>query len=299
MNGWIIYNGALRIKKNEKLVKKLKNDGQHMGIGLKLIKNNEIIPLYNNKGQLGLEGLNSNNKPDFIIFWDKDTYLAKHLEMMGYLVFNSSESIKNCDNKALMHLELGNSGIPMPRTMVSPFVYQDQNLKEEYYKKCFEYLGPTIILKETYGSFGMQVYKIETIEALKSKIDTLSNKQFIMQEAIRSSFGRDIRVNIIGDEVIGAMQRQSQGDFRANITLGGKASPWELSDNQRNVALKAHKALGLDFSGVDLLLDADDQPLLCEVNSNVNFLSFEVATGINYGEKILEYIKEKIESITH
>lgn len=295
MNGWIIYNGALRIKKNEKLVKKLKNDGYEMGIDLKLIKNNEIIPIYDNKGQLGLEGLISKDEPDFIIFWDKDTYLAKHLEMMGYSVFNSSKSIKNCDNKALMHLELGNLGINMPKTVVSPFVYRDQNLTEEYYEKCFEQLGSTIILKEAYGSFGMQVYKIESREALKNKINSLENKQFIMQEAISSSFGRDIRVNIIGDKIIGAMKRQSQGDFRANITLGGKASPWKLSDKQSNVALKAHQALGLDFSGVDLLLDEDNNPLLCEVNSNVNFLSFEKATGINYGKKILEYIKGKIQ----
>jgi len=295
MNGWIIYNGALRIKKNEKLVKKLKKDGELIGMNLKLIKNNEILPVYDQNGQLGLEGLISYKEPDFVIFWDKDNYLAKHLELMGYHVFNSSEAIKNCDNKALMHLELGNENIRIPKTIVSSFVYQDQNLTEDYYQKCFDYLGSPIILKEAYGSFGMQVYKIDSIHALKEKINGLLNKQFIMQEAITSSFGRDIRVNIIGNQVIGAMERKSNEDFRANITLGGKATPWQLSREEADVALKAHKALGLDFSGVDLLLDVNEEPLLCEVNSNVNFLSFEKATGINYGIKILEYIKGKIQ----
>ena len=294
MNGWIIYNGALRIKKNEILVKKLKEDGKLVGMDLKLIKNNEILPVYNQKGQLGLEGLTSIKKPDFVIFWDKDIYLAKHLELMGYQVFNSSDSIKYCDNKALMHLKLGNKSIRIPKTIVSPFVYQDQNLTETYYKKCFEYLGSPIILKESYGSFGMQVYKIESFNELKKKINALQNKQFIMQEAITSSFGRDIRVNIIGNRIIGAMERNSTEDFRANITLGGKATPWHLNHEEREVALKAHMALGLDFSGVDLLLDANNRPLLCEVNSNVNFLSFEKATGLDYGKKLLEYIKGKI-----
>lgn len=295
MDGWIIYNGALRIKKNELLVKKLKNDGKSLGMDLELIKNNEILPIYHENGQLGLEGLISNKEPGFVIFWDKDTYLAKHLELMGYRVFNSSEAIKNCDNKALMHLELGNKNIRIPKTIVAPFVYQDQNLNEGYYKKCFNYLGSPIILKEAYGSFGMQVYKIESIDALEKKIDLLLNKQFIMQEAIASSFGRDIRVNIIGNQIIGAMERKSSEDFRANITLGGKASPWDLSREAGAIALEAHRALGLDFSGVDLLLDGEDQPILCEVNSNVNFLSFEKATGIDYGIKILEYIKGKIQ----
>lgn len=294
MNGWIIYNGALRIKKNEILVKKLREDGKLIGMDLKLIKNNEILPVYNQKGQLGLEGLASIDKPDFVIFWDKDTYLAKHLELMGYQVFNSSDAIKNCDNKALMHIELGSKNIKMPKTIVSPFVYQDQNLVEAYYKKCFHYLGSPIILKESYGSFGMQVYKIESINELKEKMNDLLNKQFIMQEAITSSFGRDIRVNIIGNEIIGAMERKSTDDFRANITLGGKAASWQLNDEERAIALKAHKALGLDFSGVDLLLDHNNEPILCEVNSNVNFLSFEKATGLNYGIELLEYIKEKL-----
>ncbi|HKL42967.1 MAG TPA: RimK family alpha-L-glutamate ligase [Clostridia bacterium] len=293
MNGWIIYNGALRIKKNEILVKKLKEDGKLIGMDLKLIKNNAILPVFNENGQLGLEGLVSHKKPNFVIFWDKDTYLAKHLELMGYQVFNSSDAIKTCDNKALMHLRLGNKNIRMPKTIVSPFVYQDQKITEKYYKKCFDYLGSPIILKEAYGSFGMQVYKINSKSELKEKIDSLLNKQFIMQEAITSSFGKDVRVNIIGNEIIGAMQRKSDEDFRANITLGGQATPWDLSSEEREIALKAHKALGLDFSGVDLLLDSNNKPLLCEVNSNVNFLSFEKATGLDYGIKLLKYIKGK------
>jgi RimK family alpha-L-glutamate ligase len=294
MNGWIIYNGALRIKKNEILVKQLKANGKEIGMDLRLIKNNEMLPVYDTNGQLGLEGLIDFKEPDFVIFWDKDTYLAKHLELMGYRVFNSSDAIKNCDNKALMHLELGNKKIKMPKTIVSPFVYQDQNVSEAYFKKCFDYLGSPIILKESYGSFGMQVYKIESTQALEEKVNELLNKQFIMQEAITSSFGRDIRVNIIGNEIIGAMERKSTEDFRANITLGGKASTWELSSEEKDIALKAHKALGLDFSGVDLLLDADNKPILCEVNSNVNFLSFEKATGLDYGIKLLEYIEGRI-----
>jgi RimK family alpha-L-glutamate ligase len=294
MNGWIIYNGALRIKKNEILVEKLKEDGKLIGMDLKLVKNNEIIPVYDPNGQLGLEGLVPYEKPNFVIFWDKDTYLAKHLEIMGYKVFNSSDAIKICDNKALMHLRLSNRNIRIPKTIVSPFVYQDQNLTEEYYKKCFDYLGSPIILKEAYGSFGMQVYKINSKNELKEKIDSLLNKQFIMQEAITSSFGRDIRVNIIGNEIIGAMERKSTEDFRANITLGGEATPWQLNNQERDIALKAHKALGLDFSGVDLLLDVNNKPILCEVNSNVNFLSFEKATGLDYGIKLLKYIEGKI-----
>lgn len=290
MNGWIIYNGALTIKKNEKLVHKLKEDGKKIGIDLVLIKNNELIPMVNNHGQCVIHGIKTIHKPDFVIFWDKDVYLAAHLEKMGYPVLNSSEAIKNCDNKALMHLKLSNEDIKVPKTIISPFVFREQKLSSAYFKKVEMSLGYPLILKEAYGSFGMQVYLIKNEKELISKIKTLGYKRFILQEAIESSFGEDIRVNIIGNQVIGAMKRKSQKDFRANITLGGIANQYVLSDREKQLALKAHRVLDLNFSGVDLLVDSSNEVYVCEVNSNVNFLSFEEATGINYGDLLLKHI---------
>ena len=100
--------------------------------------------------------------------------------------------------------------------------------------------------------------------------------------------------NIIGNKVIGAMLRESEVDFRANISQGGKGRLIELTKAQEEIALKAHKVLGLDFSGVDLLFGENDEPLLCEVNSNLNFLSFEKIWGKSFGKKILEYILGEI-----
>lgn len=295
MNGWIIYNGALRIKKVEKLVEKLSNEGKKKGLNLRLVKNNQLMPIYSSFGKPEIKTIIDLDEPDFIIFWDKDILLAKHLELMGYRLFNAREAIENCDNKALMHLELSNQGIRMPKTLVGPFVFFQQNLSDEYFDRIFSELGQRIILKEAYGSFGMQVYQINSKEELQSRLIELGNRAFIMQEYIDTSFGRDIRVNIIGDKIVGAMERSNSSDFRANITLGGTGKFIELDDNQKEIALKAHKALKLDFSGVDLLYGKDNEPILCEVNSNVNYLSFEEASGINFSEKLLDYIMEKMQ----
>lgn len=294
MNGWIIYNGALRIKKVEKLVEKLSNEGKKKGLNLKLVKNNQLMPIYSSLGKPEIKAIIDLDEPDFIIFWDKDILLAKHLELMGYRLFNSREAIENCDNKALMHLELSNQGIRMPKTLVGPFVFFQQNLNDEYFDRIFSELGERIILKEAYGSFGMQVYQINSKEELQSRLIELGNRAFIMQEYIDTSFGRDIRVNIIGDKIVGAMERSNPSDFRANITLGGTGRFIELNDSQKELALKAHKTLKLDFSGVDLLYGEGNEPILCEVNSNVNYLSFEEASGFNFSEKLLDYIMEKM-----
>lgn len=294
MKGWIIYNGALRIKKVEKLVEILAKEGQKKGMDLKLVKNNQLIPIYSSMGEPGLKTLVDLDEPEFIIFWDKDIFLAKHLELMGYRLFNTREAIEDCDNKAIMHQKLANKDIRMPKTIVGPFVFFQQNLSEEYYKEVFEELGQKIILKEAYGSFGMQVYKISSKEELQSRLIEIGNRAFIMQEFIDTSVGRDIRVNIIGDEIVGAMERHNPTDFRANITLGGTGKVIELTNEQKELALKAHKALNLDFSGVDLLYGKDNEPIVCEVNSNVNYVSFEEASGINFSARLLDYIVERI-----
>lgn len=296
MIGWIIYNGTLDIPKINELVFSMVNEAKKMNIRLEAVKNTEILPMYSNDGSAELMYLKSLEKPNFIIFWDKDVFLARHLEKMGFKVFNSSKAIEYCDNKGLMHLMLSNNNISMPRTILSPMIFNSNLLNKEFLIKAYETLGDSVIIKESMGSFGMQVYLINNREEFINKVNELTqNKiEFIIQENIKSSFGKDIRVNIIGDKVIGAMLRTSSSDFRANISQGGKGEIITLTKEQEELALKAHKTLGLDFSGVDLLFGENDKPLLCEVNSNLNFLSFEKIWGESFSKKILQYILSEV-----
>lgn len=292
MNGWIIYNGALHVKKIENLVHRILEEAEMKGIDLEGVANNELLPAFNSSGKMILKSLRKLQEPMFVIFWDKDILLARYLEMLGYRLFNSCEAIEACDNKALMHLKL--TGMRMPKTIIGPLAFFRQSLSNRYFERIIEELGEEVILKESCGSFGMQVYKLKGVCEIKTKISEIENSHFIIQEVIRTSLGKDIRVNIVGDKIVGAMQRINTTDFRANITLGGKGELIFLSDAQKKIALQAHKALKLDFSGVDLLFGKDGEPIICEVNSNVNFLSFESISGINLSSIILDYIVERI-----
>lgn len=292
MNGWVIYNGALGVKKIENLVFKISEEAERMGIALEIVANNELVPVVKPNGSISLRALKKLQDPMFIIFWDKDITLARYLEMLGYRLFNSSMAIEACDNKALMHLKL--AGMRVPKTIIGPFAFFNQSLSDEYFEEIIGELGEEVILKESYGSFGMQVYKLKGVNQLKAKISDIKNSHFIIQEVVKTSLGRDIRVNIVGEKIIGAMQRSNAADFRANITLGGKGELITLTEAQKKTALQAHAALNLDFSGVDLLFGDDGEPVICEVNSNVNFLSFESVSGVNFSRVILEYIMEKV-----
>lgn len=292
MNGWIIYNGSTEIAKITKLVQRLQAVAVEKGIVLKPIANNHLLFGADRQNQLWLSGI-AEEKPDFVLFWDKDTVLAEFLEKMQIRVFNSSKAIALCDDKTKMHLAFLGSGIPVPRTILAPLAYYEHNLPDTYFQHVEEELGYPLILKEAYGSFGMQVYYIRDEIHLRAEIKELGKKNFLLQECVESSWGRDIRVNLIGNEVVGAMLRENPKDFRANITLGGSATMVPLTKEQEDLALKAHAILGLDFCGLDLLF-GEDGMLLCEVNSNVNFLSFEDASGIDFAGKLIDYIVREI-----
>ena len=85
------------------------------------------------------------------------------------------------------------------------------------------------------------------------------------------------------------------GDFRSNITNGGHMKPFEPNDRQKSVAVSACRALGLDFAGVDILFGKDDEPIVCEVNSNPHFKSSLDCTGVDMSPLILSHIKERVQ----
>ena len=150
-----------------------------------------------------------------------------------------------------------------------------------------------MVIKEANGSFGAQVYLAEDREKAEEIIRKIGFKPFIMQRLIKESYGKDIRVNIVGGKVICAMLRQNDDDFRSNISSGGKGEKITLTKAQEEIALTACKAVGAEFAGVDLLFGKDTM-LVCEVNSNPQFQSTLDYTGVNLADYIMEYIKERI-----
>ena len=150
-----------------------------------------------------------------------------------------------------------------------------------------------MVIKEAYGSFGAQVYLASDKQTAQNIIAKIDWKPFIMQEYISESYGRDIRVNVVGGKVVCAMKRENDKDFRSNITGGGKASRVSLTKEQETLALSACQAVGADFAGVDILLGKDTS-LVCEVNTNPHFRSTLDCTGVDLSEYIMRYILERI-----
>ena len=285
MTGWLIVNSFMDSDKFINLYEMLCHAFKKHQISLDIKRASDI----------SLEvGASIKEKPDFAIFWDKDIYLAERLESQDIRLFNSAKAVELCDNKILMYQELVKHDIRIPKTFIAPKTFEGLGYtKRDFLAKVIKEVGYPLIIKEAYGSFGEQVYLSNDLETANQIIDCIGYKDFLMQEFIKESEGKDIRVNVVGDKAIVSMLRENKNDFRSNISNGGTGSLFEPKQEYIDLAIRAAKALGLDFAGVDVLFGKDG-PIICEVNSNPQFASTLKATGINLADFIADYIVKQL-----
>ena len=286
MKAWLIVNGFVDSNKFNELYGYLSRAAARHNIALEIKTSDSFTR------PVG-ERICGEDIPDFVLFWDKDIHLARRLEKEGLRLFNSAGAIEICDNKILTAVALDGK-VKTPRTIISPKTFEGVGYKrQEFVKNATRVLGLPLIIKEAYGSFGAQVYLANTLDEAKEIVTSLGHKDFIMQEFIAESRGRDVRVNVVGGRVVSAMERYNEKDFRSNISNGGSMKKIDLGKDMEAVAIAATEAIGLDFAGVDVLF-GNDGPSVCEVNSNPHFKSSLECTGVDMSEKIIDYILEQI-----
>ncbi len=297
-NFWLIYNASIASKKFMEVNALYVESAKKRNISLILVKNSHILSKIENS-QVIAEMPMDYDKPQCILFLEKDLRLAYHLEKIGYRVFNSSEAIRQCDDKALTAQILAKNHIKLPKTLLSHLHYagfiketaDEQDKQINIIETNFEY---PFIIKEVFGSFGSQVYLIHNRKELIEKRNALLYTPHIYQEFISSSRGKDVRLQVVGERVVASVLRISEQDFRANVTNGGTMYPFEPPKEFVDMAVRAAQFLQADFAGVDILFGEHDEPILCEVNSNAHIKNIYDCTKINVADHILDHILEQI-----
>ncbi len=215
------------------------------------------------------------------------TAVLRQFEVSGVWPLNGSIAISRSRDKLRAHQLLARKNIAMPVTGYA----HSANATEDLIKFVG---GAPLIVKVLTGTQGKGVLLAETNKAAESLINAFLNLQadFLVQEFIREADGADIRCFVIGDKVFAAMKRQSaEGDFRSNLHIGGKAEPVKLRPEERAIAVKAAKSLGLNVAGVDIVRSSQG-PLVLEVNSSPGLEGIEKITGKDIASAIIEYIEK-------
>ena len=288
LHGLLVINAFLRNAKFGEIYQHLLSAAKELNIDLAVSTNAELSPIVDTPAF-------DPSRYGFVLFWDKDIHLALQLAQKKLPVFNSPKSILTCDDKSLTYIDLKNLEIPMPFTILAPKTYPAAGYPDtQFVDTAARQLGFPLILKECFGSFGQQVYLFHALEPLRQKVLSLQGTPMLFQALVQESYGRDIRINVVGNRVVASIIRWStNGDFRSNLTLGGAMEAYTPTPAEIQLALQATKAVGLDFAGVDVLFGKSG-PLLCEINSNAHFKTTLACTGVNMAFEILRHIKNKV-----
>lgn len=197
----------------------------------------------------------------------------------GVTMLNSWHTTELCNDKMNTYLALEKINAKQPRTL-----YLEGEAK---YKDIAAQLGKTFVAKNRYGRQGKNVFLVRTEKEFNEAMAGVSQNDYIFQEYIRESKGRDLRTYVIGDKYMGAILRENPNDFRANISLGGKATRHEISKEQAQETIRIANAVGGGIVSVDYLLKDNGEFIVCETNANACIEDFESA-GIPLAGSIIE-----------
>ena len=212
--------------------------------------------------------------------------LLKHFELMHIPTTLSTNGLLTARNKYLALQALHAAGISIPESVL----VASRNRSED----LMEYLPPPIVLKLLTGTQGIGVMRVRDVKEAGPIIDTLSElDQMICLQKYMPNPGEDIRVFIVGGEVVAAMKRRAAAhEWRSNIHIGGQGTEHKLTPDERESSIRAAEAVGVEVAGVDLI-SVDDKPYVIEVNASPGFRGLLNATGVNAAEKIVEYACSK------
>ena len=294
MNGWILYKNPV---KESWETQKLVEEFEKQGLKIRVVNPQDVDIFVDRDDRKSiLVAGKSRPLPDFVIprTGSGTTYFIKaiirHLERLGVILINGSDAIDNVKDKLYTQQVLGQSSLPVPKTLLVKHPINVEFVESN--------IGYPSIIKTLSGSFGAGVFLCENRNQLQQLLKmaeiTKPSYNIIIQEFIKESHGKDLRVLVVNGKVVGCMMRQStDDDFRANITRGGEGIPYQIDDDIEWLGGESARLLNLDIAGVDLLFGKNGYRI-CEVNSSPGFEGMDKYCKTNVAEQIVTYVKHKL-----
>ncbi len=211
-------------------------------------------------------------------------YALRAFERWGVPTINTSNAAAICDDKVEMTAALAAAGVPTLETAVAFSVDGALEAASE--------LGYPVVLKPVGGSWGRLLAKansassLRTILEQKQQLGSHHHSVFYLQEYIEKP-GRDIRVLVIGDEVIAASYR-SAGHWITNVARGATSTRCEVTHEIAEISTSAVRAVGATLAGVDLV-ETDEGLKVIEVNGGVEFKGLRTTTDLSIPDVILDH----------
>lgn len=272
IKGLLIYNRK-DAERNKWFINELIKEAAFCQIDIKFVYTDE---LFIKNEEVTVSNTIVNNC-DFAIMRDRDYRLSEILEDNGIRVFNSSDISKLGNDKWETYCFYKDK-VPMMHTQKSklPFPF---------------------IMKTRSGHGGSEVFLINDNNSYERALEILKRNDVsdddIIYQMVASDKGMDLRVYVLGTYVMASMLRKSDDDFRANVSLGGKAEYKELSDEEMRIVSKVTECLNEGFFGIDIIYNKE-KPLLNEIEDVVGSRMLYEYTDINVAREYILWIKKQL-----
>ncbi len=207
------------------------------------------------------------------------------LERKGFYMVNPPTAIEHCVDKYDILALLEDVGVPVPRTLAT------ESVNEAI--KAFDELGGDIVVKPIFGSRGQGATRVNDIDIADTifKAITFHHGVIYMQEFVEHGFS-DIRAFVLGDQVIASMRRVATG-WKTNYSQGAKPAATEISDEFKDLAIKAAKAVGCKVAGVDIL-EGPEGPRIVDVNSQPGWKGLQQVAKVNIADELVKLVLSEL-----
>lgn len=199
---------------------------------------------------------------DFVINRTNDYKIAEYFENRGVRVFNPSSLSKLANDKQLCYEFMKKNGVP-----IMPVNYK----------------GAPVVKKKTDGAGGKEVFWLNQCEPFE--------EGYVYQKPC-DTLGKDLRVWVIGGEIITSILRESKKDFRSNFCLGGSAIPYKFSQEEKEMVERVISLVPCDYVGIDFLFNGG-KLVFNEIEDTVGARMVYTVTDIDIIKIYCDYIKER------
>lgn len=219
------------------------------------------------KENLGVNLVDENYKgnADFVINRTNDYKIAEYFEQKGIRVFNPSSLSRLANDKQLCYEFMEDNGVE-----IMPIHYE----------------GVPVVKKKIDGHGGTEVEMLTATEEFQ--------KGYVYQKPC-DTLGRDLRVWVLGGEIVTAILRESKTDFRSNFCLGGSAVPYTLSSDEKRLVKKITALVKSDYIGIDFIFN-DGRLVFNEIEDTVGARMVYDQTDIDILSLYCDYIKEELKN---
>lgn len=217
------------------------------------------------------------NVVNFVWNRSRNTAVARHYEQQGIRTFNNSRTNEIANNKDLATNFVSQLGVQTVPT------YQDATSIERY----------PVVLKTVDGHGGQEVVLCRNAVELARQLVQFEGRETIVQPFIESN-AQDVRVWMLGQEVLGAVLRTGANDFKSNYTLGGSISKFALPQELLQAVASITEALNSDYIGIDFIKSIDGKFYFNEIEDPVGARSYYDLFGGDLAQKLITYIKKQI-----